>query len=299
VQEVNENDKHKIIFTLKDSLLRVGIAIETEVIENATLEAVHTCKNILLPKTIRMRDILNELGHMDISKVIDVTETQFKNGGHVLNFYSGTIERSFYDKVSDSLRPKNKRSDKGRIDYEKAFIEQYKLQNQEIFRYEYRLKKTQTTKRVINTLFGRKYETPVIFNDVFKPNFIKTLILNSWYTLIKRPENILSLFGKVDRVKLFSHIFSEAKKQNKRAHSMNNAFISYGIATAVMDIGAKEIKGIVYDGWNKDHPERLTKKIKIASELTGGLPYSNNIAFVEKALEKFELITLDLLEMSI
>jgi hypothetical protein len=296
VQEVDENDKQKILSTLKRALESVGIIVTIEAIENAKLEAVHICKNIPLPKTMRIRDILKELGRMDISRVVDVTETQFKNGGRVLNFYSGTIERSFYDKVSDSLRPKNKRSDKGRIDYEKTFIEQYKLQNQEIFRYEYRLKKTQTTKRVINSLLGREYETQVVFKDIFTPNLLKKLILNSWHTLIERPENQLSLFSKIDRLKLLLHILSEAKKRGEKAHSMNNAFISYGIATAIIDNGAKEVRGVVYEGWNKDHPERLTKKIKTASELTSGLPYSDNILFIDTALEKFEIISLTSLQ---
>jgi hypothetical protein len=292
VQEVDENDKQRTLSALKRSLETVGIVMDIEVIANAKLEAIHTCKNILLPKTMCMRDILSELGRMDISKVIDVTETQFKNGGRVLNFYSGTIERCFYDKISDSLRPKNKRSDKGRIDYEKTFIEEYKLENREIFRYEYRIKKTQTVKREINSLLKRDYETQVIFKDLFTPNLMKMLILNSWHKLIERPENNLSLFGKIDRLKLLLHIFSEAKKQSKKAHSMNNAFISYGIATAILDNGAKELRGIVYEGWNKDHPERLTKKIERASELTKGLPHSNNIVFIDSALERFERINL-------
>jgi hypothetical protein len=274
------------------ALENVGIIVEIEALENATLEAVHACKNIPLPKTMRMREILAELGRMDISKAVDVTETQIKNGGRLLNFWSGTKEHCFYDKVSDSLKPKSKRSDKGRIDYEKVFIEHNQLQHREIFRYEYRLKKTQTTKSVINTLLSRKHDTQVVFKDLFTPNLLKNLILTSWHKLIERPENQLSLFGKIDRLKLLLHIFSEAKKQGEKAHSMNNAFISYGIATAILDNGAKELRGVVYEGWNKDHPERLTKKIKIASDLTSGLPYSNNIAFIDTAIEKFELISL-------
>ena len=292
VQEVGENDKQKTLSALKRALGSVGIVVDAEAIENATLEAVHTCKNIPLPKTIRMREILGELGRMDISKVVDVMETQFKNGGRVLNFYAGTIERSFYDKVSDSLRPKNKRSDKGRIDYEKVFIEEHKLQDREIFRYEYRLKKTQTTRSAINALLGRKYDTQVIFNDLFIPNLLKNLILNSWHKLVERPENQISLFGKIDRLKLFLHITDEATKQNIKAYSMDNALVSYALATGILDIGAKELKGIVLNKWNKDHPERFTKKLKMASELTSGLPYSNNIVFIENALKSYQLISL-------
>jgi hypothetical protein len=299
VQEVDERDRQKILSALKRTLGSVGIVVEVEVLENAILEAVHACKNIPLPKTMRMREILAELGRMDISKVVDVTETQIKNGGRVLNFWAGTKEHCFYDKVSDSLKPKNKRSDKGRIDYEKAFIGQYKLHDQEIFRYEYRLKKTQTTKSAINALLDRKPDTQVVFKDLFMPDLLKNLILTSWHKLIERPENQLSLFGKIDRLKLLLYILSKAKKQSEKAHSMNNAFISYGIATAILDNGAKEVRGIVYEGWNKDHPERLTKKIKTASELTSGLPYSNSIVFIDTALEKFELINLTSLENGI
>lgn len=299
VQEVSENNRQKILSAIKMALGSVGIIVEIESLENATLEAIHACKNIPLPKTMRMREILAELGRMDISKVVDVMETQIKNGGRLLNFWSGTKEHCFYDKVSDSLKPKNKRSDKSRIDYEKIFIEQYKLQDREIFRYEYRLKKTQTTRSAVNGLLGRKPDTPVVFQDLFTPDLLKNMILSSWYKLIERPENQLSLFGKIDRLKLLLHILSEAKKRGEKAHSMNNAFISYGIATAILDNGAKEVRGIVHQGWNKDHPERLTKKIKTASELTEGLSYSNNIAFINSALERFELINLTSLEKGI
>jgi len=299
VKEVNENDEQKILSTLKMALGSVGIIVEIEALENAKLEAIHTCKNIPLPKIMRMREILAELGRMDISKAVDVTETQIKNGGRLLNFWSGTKEHCFYDKVSDSLKTKNKRSDKGRIDYERSFIEQYKLQDREIFRYEYRLKKTQTTKSVVNAVLGRKPDTSVVFKDLFIPDLLKNLILTSWHKLVERPENQLSLFGKIDRLKLLLHIFSEAKKRGEKAHSMNNAFISYGIATAILDNGAKEVRGVVYEGWNKDHPERLTKKMRMASELTAGLPYSNNIAFIDTELSKFEIISLTSLEKGI
>ena len=88
------------------------------------------------------------------------------------------------------------------------------------------------------------------------------------------------------------HILSEAKKKGIGAHSMNNALISYGLATAIQDHGAKEVRGAIFDIWGKSHPERLTRKIKLASELTKGLPSSNNTAFIDKELKRFELISL-------
>ena len=246
-----------------------------------------------------MREIINELAKIDISKAFDVSDKQCKKGSRVLNIYSGTIDWSMYDKISDSLRPKNKRSDKGHISHERTVIERYGLQSQEVFRYEYRIKKTQTVKREINSLLGREYITQVLFEDLFTSGLLKLLVINSWNALIKRPENQLSLFGKIDSLKLFLHILAEAKKRDVKAHSMNNALTAYGLAIAIRDHGAKEARGAILDIWNTDHPERLTKKIKLASELTEGLPYSNNIAFIDTALNKFELITLTSLENGI
>jgi hypothetical protein len=299
MQEVTDKDKQSVVYALNSSLSRVGIVIENDVIESARIEAVHLCKNVPLPKTIAMREILAELAKVDISKVVDVTDRLWKNGGRVLQIYSGTIEYAFYDKVSDSMRPKNKRSDKNHIDNERTVVDAYKLHDQEVFRYEYRIKKTQTVQSKINKLLGRDAKTPVIFSDLFTPNLHKNIILQTWHGLIQRPENQLALFETTNKLGLLLHIFRKAKKQSGNGHSMNNAFISYGIATAIKDHGVKEIRGVVTEGWNKDHPERFTKKIKVASELIDGLPYSNNITYIDKALEKFEIINLASLQKGI
>ena len=299
LQEVSENDKDKVLSALQSALKSVNIDVSTEVLANATVEAVHACKNVPLPRTIRMREIINELAKMDVNKAFDVSDKQCKMGARVLNIHSGTIDWSLYDKISDSLRPKNKRTDKNRIDHERAVIERYNLQNREVFRYEYRIKKTQTVKREVNALLGREYQKQVAFKDLFTPNLMKTLVLNSWHAIIDRPENQLSLFETVDKLGLLLHILSEAKKNGETAHSMNNALIAYGLATAIRDHGAKEVRGAIFDVWNTSHPERLTKKIKLASDLTSGLPFSSHIAFLDKALEKFELINLVSLEKGI
>jgi len=299
VQEVSENDQEKVFSALKSALRTVSITIETEVIAKAQVVAIHACKNILLPKTIRMREIINELSKIDISKVFDVSDKQHKQGTRVLNIHAGTTDWSFYDKISDSVRPKNKRTDKGHIDYERQFIASHNLEKREMFRYEYRIKKNQTARKYINPILKREYETQLLFKDLFTPNLMKSLVLNSWHTIIDRPENQLSLFTTADKITLFLHILYEASKRNRRANTLNTALTSYGLATAIKDHGAKEVRGAIFDVWNDNHPERLNKKIEVASQLMKGLPYSNCIAFINNELEKFEIISLTSLEKGI
>lgn len=300
LQEVSENDGQRVYRALQSVLASVGIVISIDSIEKAMVSTVHACKNIPLPKSMKMRSIINELAKMDVNKSFDITDNKCKQGGRVLNIWSGTIDWSFYDKVSDCLRPKNKRSDKYHIIHEREIIEKYNLLDREVFRYEYRIKKNQTVKRDINKLLGRSYQTQVTFADLFTPNLMKTLVLNSWQSLLERPENQLSLFDtKIDKLELFLFMLSEANKQGQNGHSLNNALISYGLAMAIRDHGAKEVKGAILDIWSKQHPERLNQKIKSASDMVKGLPYSNNVAFLDKALEKFELITTTSLENGI
>ncbi len=295
LQEVSELDFDKVLYAFKEALNSVGIAIESNIVASAYVSAVHFCKNVPLPRDIRMQEALAELQRVDISKVVDITKVEFKNG-RVLHIYSGTVERVFYDKIADAMRPKIKRKDKGRIDYERAIIERFGLQKQEVFRYEYRLKKGQTVMREINAALGRNPKTFIAFKDLFTPNLCKTIILNSWHGLIRRPENQLALLGPTDDLALLLHIFSQAKKLGGEAHSMNRALTSYGLARTIQDHGAKETRRAIFSVWNTDHSERLTRKIEASAELTHGLPYSNTIAFIDEAFKRFEPINLDSLE---
>src|SRR3989338_2059649 len=261
LQEVSERDLDKVLSALKKALGGVGIVIESDTIADALVSVVNFCKNVPLPQNIRMQEALSELKRVDISKVVDVTLKEEKNGGGWLHIYSGTIERVFYDKVADAMRPKVKRKDKGRINYEREIIERYGLQNREVFRFEYRVKKAQTVRREVNAALGRAQKTFVAFKDLFAQNLCKTIILKSWRGLIQRPENQLALLGPADDLALFLHILAQAKKLGGDAHSMNRALISYGLARTIRDHGAKETRRAIFSVWNPDHTERLTRKI--------------------------------------
>lgn len=294
LQEVSDKDLGKATVAFQKSLESVGVIVDNSSIADARISAVHFCKNIILPREILLQDILAELGRVDINKTVDVTTKESKNGGQVLHIYSGTVERVFYDKVIDAVRPKNKRKDKGHIDYERSVIDKYDLHDTEVFRYEYRIKKTQTVQRDINLALERKPRTYVAFRDLFVKDLSKKILLKSWRDLIQRPENQLALIGPTDNFKLLLQIIEGSKKRGG-AHSLNRALIAFGIVCIIKTHGVKELRKTVFRFWLKDHPERLTKKIQEASELAKGLSYSNGIAFVDTNLERYELITRPLL----
>lgn len=292
LQEVSDQDLPRVIEALKETLGSVGIKVESHFVANARVAAVHFCKNIPLPPDVHMQEILADLMRTDINKVVDVTRTDFKTGGRVLHIYSSTVERVFYEKIADAMRPKGKRKDKGRIGKERRLIERNRLGGREIFRYEYRIKKGQTVTRDINAALSRDKKAFVALKDLFAPGLCKAMVQKSWRDLVQRPENQLALLGPMNKLGLLSHIISEGSKQPKNAHSMNRVLTSYGLACAIHDHGVKEIRKVVSENWSTDHSERLTRKIEAAAELTAGLPYSRGIAFVDKAIEDYQLLTL-------
>jgi hypothetical protein len=294
VQEVSDTDFDKVLKVLKHTLSQAGIQVALPALAEARVTAVHLCKNVILPKGIQLHHILTELHRVDISKVTDVTDRESKNGGQVFHLYSGTVGRVFYDKVADCMRPKNKRMDKGYVDQERAIINEYWLHSTEIFRYEYRLKKTVTVERVVNKALERKPKSYVTFRDVFTSGLSKQILLESWQEIVDKAENQLALIGPLDRYQLLQHIVENAKAGGY-AHSKNNVLIAYGITLIVHDHGVKTFKRVMGEHWDKDHPERLNKKIAVAAELADGLPWAGGVAYVDNELKKYELITRQLL----
>lgn len=296
LQEVSEKDGEDISSALQDCLKKFGIIVEIDTIADSMVSSVHFCKNVPLPRDIRMQEIINELMLVDLGKAVDVTGKSHKQGGLILNLYSGVIGRVFYDKISDSSRPKNKRTDKGPIEPEREIVERFGLENKEVFRYEYRIKRAQTVKREMNKLLERDDKTEfVIFKELFAEGLFKKAIINSWMSLIQEPQNQLALLGPMDQFSIFLHILSNAKKQNPTAHSMNKALISYGLIRAIKEFGAKEVKRFIFTLWNSDHSERVTEKIKTTLGFAKGLGPSDCISFVDRELNKFEIVTLDTL----
>lgn len=295
VQEVSHTDLNKVVSVLQEVLGKAGIVISRNNILGGRVTSIHFCKNVFLPKDILLQDILLNLQRVDLNKTVDVTTKETKNGGQLLHIYAGNHERVFYDKVTDALRPKNKRKDKGHIDFEREVVDEFGLHQTELFRYEYRTKKAQTVQSVINKTLERPAGTWVTLQDVFLPELCQNILLASWRELVGKPENQLALIGPTDRFKLLLHIIENAKALGL-AHSMNKALIAYGILMIIKDHGAKEFKRLMFKHWTSDHPERLNKKIKEASELTKELPYSNGVAFVDGQLEAYELITRPLLK---
>lgn len=296
LQEVIESDQRQIAAALSDRLGSIGIRIFTAIIEHSPVSAVHLCKNVILPQDISLRSILAELSRADMGKAYDTTDDmrrKDKNNSEIVHLYCNTRDWTFYDKAQDIRRPKGKSADKVKTDYEKELLDLYDLDRMEVFRFEYRLNKAQTIRSEINTLLGRPYSTPVLFTDLFTEGLWKKVLLNAWKKIINRPENQLALISADQKYDLWTGLLTNARKDDKSAHSQNKTLVSYALAAAAIDFGAKVVRRDLHRVWSDKADERLDKKMARAAALASEIPISNGLVYIGKEIERFEQVTLD------
>jgi hypothetical protein len=300
ILEIKEDDQPRIMQLLEIKLRSCGIRLNGDRLPYATVGKVHFAKNIILPDNILMANILEEFSKASMGKSYDITKTKHTNTSETLQHFCGSRDHSFYDKVRDILRPQNKSTDKEKTSYEKELIYTYNLEKKSIFRYEYRLNRIETIKSEINKFYKRQYKEVILFKDLFSEALWKEMIIKSWDRIIQKPTNQLALRFSLEDGDIFKHMLVQSKQSKKDGHSQNIALTSFGLATLAKKYGIAFIRSEYKKIWSdRACGERLDRKIEEAEKLLTGLPYSDDIAFVDKAMRDFKRITLDNLEEAV
>lgn len=215
LDEVSDKDFNLIISTLKDRLLRMGIAVPEKYLRHAPVTAVHYSKNILLTGGYTSQFILSELSKIDIRKSFDFSKTKFTNDGQ--SIYAYTIAHSFviYDKIADLKKDEKRAIDKDQTLYQRTLFDSLeKKELYEVLRFEIRISK----KQKLNALFkklGLK-ENP-IFEDVFKRKISKLVVQHYWDTLVKNNSTILFGFSTGPKDLLKQILIANPKLKPKQA----------------------------------------------------------------------------------
>jgi len=107
LKEVDDNDYKELISELCFKLFTMGIKLDQEQIENASVSSIHFCKNILLEPYQSCSMVINELERYgNYNEWFDLDKTSFRNGGHILHLHTDRWEFVIYDKLKDLQRAK-------------------------------------------------------------------------------------------------------------------------------------------------------------------------------------------------
>jgi predicted helicase len=102
-QEVTETNFREIIGILNESLKDMGVLLNNpfKTVPSALVSVIHYSKNFILKDNITCSMVLQELSKADVSHILDLNATNFRNGGHALRFHSNSYEIVWYDKLKD------------------------------------------------------------------------------------------------------------------------------------------------------------------------------------------------------
>jgi hypothetical protein len=290
--EISENDGNRMAETLRYKLMQCGISVKDGALPCSMVGKVHFAKNIILPDDVLMTNILSELSRASLSASYDITKTKHKNDSEALQFFCGSRDYAFYDKIKDIQKPKNKSTDKDKTSYEEELVRIYGLDAKSVFRYEYRLNKPAAIKSEINAFYGRFYNEAVIFRDLFDEKLWKTLIVKSWEQIIQRPGNQLALKFSSEGVDIFKHMLMAAKNNKNNGHSINSSLTSFGLAALAKECGVSAVRHEFRKIWSeRSCGERFDKKIEEAAKLLVASPYSDDIVYIDEKLREFRRIT--------
>ena len=99
--ELVTTDFDATIEILLQKLEEMGVYTDYERLADGEVSTIHYSKNIPLMDYSTCSMIISELQKMDLSKKMDFSRTDYRNGGQVLHCHANSYEIVFYDKIKD------------------------------------------------------------------------------------------------------------------------------------------------------------------------------------------------------
>lgn len=178
--ELVEDDFDALLISLQSKLQEMlGHRFFKHQLAGADIGTWHPSKNIVFLDYTATQTILHTISKLDISKVYDLQNTDFRDG-HVVHIHTNSLDIAFYDKLAD-LR-KAKISDKRTVT--KNNLVQLDLLDKleetrplEIFRYEARFNGRRSIKHAFP---GPKKWT---FEEMFKKDLCQQALIKHWHKI--------------------------------------------------------------------------------------------------------------------
>jgi hypothetical protein len=185
LDEVCENDFSKIISTLQSRLDDMGILIKTKHLEKAFVSSVHFSKNIELKDGYTVNYVIGELNKIDIRKSFDFARARFINDGQSLYMHTNSHEFTIYDKLSDMRKDQKRAIDKDQTVIQRSLFGEIKKDKtlSNVIRFEVRLNKRQKLNSLLEKI---GYSKNLNFEEIFKEDISKKILLDYWNTLVKQ-----------------------------------------------------------------------------------------------------------------
>lgn len=258
-----------------------SIYIPSEVLANAVVGKIDYSKNTVFEDYTPVSTIVNAMQTADISKVYDVQQDKFKNGGHIYRIHTNSLEVVMYDKVADlkQERISEKRSHEKQgyvqMDLLNTLLEKRSLS---IARFEIRINSLRKIRAELKSVgvFGG-----ITFHELYSSDISRKLLLKHWGNVFDRIPKAPAIADTVE------HMLVSLKQSNPKMK------FSEATRTVVLILLRKEMTNERYvrnaidelfgkhtysryklNGREPPSPTQLKTLLKITDNLTAMKPVS-------------------------
>lgn len=274
--EVEESDFGEICWKFKEALRNMGIyVVNVKEIINAQVSTVHYSKNIILTDYSTPYSILKEVEKVNVSKLLDFNQSDFRNGGHAVKFHSNDFEVIFYDKLKDLQQAKI--SDKRAIEQDNQLqlhlFDSLEMKKPfEVLRLEIRLGNRKKIKSYTKV-------EDLTFVNLFRVETSKRILLQTL-------DKIQSSYPVIPNEQTNEEFYAELITKNPKLNYQKSlAFL--GATMLINDIGIRKFR-VITDKFGDKSWYRLNQEVK-KIKITKANPFKD----IREELERFETIGLE------
>jgi len=174
----DSDDLEAVLAALHGALKSMGIVTAYDSLLNAKISMIHYSKNILLERSTPCFLLIQALEKLDMSTKLDLTQTDFRNGGQMVKYHASTYEIAIYDKVKDLEQATKYGAKRGvETDYgdmPDLFLQH--IQKPEVLRLEIRL----TSRKLKSLLRTLKLERDCTLKNLFSATLSRAILLYYW-----------------------------------------------------------------------------------------------------------------------
>jgi len=183
-EELVDRDLDRVIEILLSKLKEMGITTNTQCLRESKVSTVHFGKNIVLGSGVSSSMILSELSQCDLYSRLDVSQSDYRNEGHILKWHANSYELAFYDKVKDlqQAQVSEKRALESDNYVQLNILDRIEdLNRKSVLRMELRLNVPVKIKSALKSIGENPYR--LSFEQVFSSRLARKVLLDYWSKL--------------------------------------------------------------------------------------------------------------------
>ena len=278
--ELLDANFERLLDILQTKLSGMGVRVKKEVLRQVQVSAIHYSKNIPLTDYSTSAMLLQELSKINLTKRLDLSKTDYRNGGHAIRYHANSYELAFYDKIKDMQQAKTSEKRAIENDYtiqQDLFAKASYQKPLEVLRMELRIGNRTKLK---NLLKSSGLHCPMDFESLFKTAISQKLLRQFWDKI--RPDMPMLALSQFKPEDIYHAMKVETKGKTKPAKLLQQV----GAMALIQSVGMRGLHSLVSNHANDRTWQRMRKGLE-KTDLSSRMKYAA-ATNVQRCLEQFE-----------